>query len=271
MLFVVQLLIGTLRGNGCSGHLELCDSTAAIPVVVCAPRGQKNLRQSETGLLEVGLATTVAVKDFTVFVERTVDCKGSENAQFSYYLHCHDVRKLNVQNKSATDVTTPKTKCLYVLIVNKNALRLQARPNKCVFTSQALVHESLERLQDDPSSTGEEEGKMMKFKDSPVNVALNFESGSWFSYLHNGRVYRLSSTAELTLPTLKTLREEPCIIVKEEDMSLECVVELPVSLSPALEVGDLVSRQFLPQVKTLFCQPSEACRLESLCVIFVVH
>ena len=276
----VQLLIGTLCGNRCSGNLEISDGTAAIPLIACVPYGQRaEHRSSSSRLLRVRDGSTIALGDFTVFVERTIESEGSKKSNLSLYLYCQEVKVLgegslhDTQKQTQTATAAGSSECeapklnarpdplsdnhLYALIKSKNALKPRCQATTaCAFDAQALIHSSLEMLQ-------QEEPKVSV--DSPVNVALVFSTAYWYSHLHNGCLYRLSCHSEESkkLPTLRSLQREPCITVGD-GVLLELVdlPRVPACKTPShchalLELGDLVSELYLPKLQTAFGRTSE--------------
>ena len=246
-------MIGTVSGNRCSGYLELSDATAALPLVACIPYSQIAGDQvSEHWLMDVRDGSTVALGEFTVIVERTEESERCrDSCKFSFYIHSEDIKVLQKGEKNKSqkkqEGATSIPSSLYILINSKNTLRPQG-PTKtqCGFDAQALAHSNLEYLQG------------MSQPSSVRAVAVVFKTARWYSYLYNGCIYRLSCSkeSEEKLPSLETLLKEPCITVGEE--VLVELIELPVikrcvhTCGSILEIGELVSKLYLPKLQTSF-------------------
>jgi len=275
----VQLLVGTLSSNKSSGNLEMSDSTASIRLVPCVPY-EPGKHTSRCQLINLRPGRTVALTSFTVFAEKTVETH--QNSSVSLYLSYQDVSVLwgaqpqkgrekasrdspsvvSAGESGATcDVLSEKQLCL--LITNKNALKQKGTVSH--FTAQACAYDTIEMLLKKPTpvttANGAESGN-----GHPVSVAIDFDSAYWYPYLHNGFTYHLScaTTKGRALPSLKYLRKEPSITVSD-DVSLWMICPALKSgvsyLHPRLGVGDIVSKLYLPKLKTAFTQPSEPSRL----------
>ena len=222
----------------------------------------------------------VALSEFSVIVERTEQSEGSGKIGLSFYLHSHDIKTLrdekseDKQRRDASGVCkdgkpTTVPNFLYVFIKNKNALKLHSHANShsheksfSGFDAQALAHSSLEKLQGVHSSSKGANA------DCPVAVAVIFPSARCYPYLHNGCIYRLSclDVSKDRLPSLLALRKEPCITVSDsvllEMVALPHVSVLEKSVRHCdciLEVGDLVSRSYLPKMQTTFTTQKDQC------------
>lgn len=257
-------MIGTVSGNRCSGYLELSDATAALPLVACIPYSPMAGDQvSRHWLMDVGDGSTVALGEFTVIVERTEELEGcKDSCKFSFYVHSEDLKilqkgeKMKSQKKQEGTTSgvckkpTSIPSSLYILINSKNALKPQGPTNThCGFDAQALAHSNLEYLQGIPQPS------------SVRGVAVVFKTACWYSYIYNGCIYRLSCSkdSEEKLPSLEALLKEPCITVGDE--VLVELIELPAIercvhiCGHILEIGELVSKLYLPKLHTTFTTP----------------
>ena len=258
-----------MSGNRVSGYMELCDETGSIPVAVCVPYSSTAARESdrdtETSWLAAGVreGSKIAIREFSMLVERTQESERAGDTKYSIYLHPHKYKVLN-DEKAAVDQKHSVSKSerdggksLYVYIKSKNCLKQGENGGdpKSSFEALALAHTSLQELQS-PGDT----------VSAPVTVVLGFTSARHYSYLNNHCVYRLSFSddSQLRLPPLDVCLRESHITVSDE-MLVE-LVALPhgkaqadpkerVSSDRLLEIGELVSMFFLPKIQTTFASP----------------
>ena len=253
-----QLLIGTLCGNRLSGRLELSDSTASIPLV----KTDEGSDTSIPWLLGFRDGSRVAIGEFRVIIERIME---SERAKLSFYIDTNDLKVLADEKSQGQgemcdekkNLSASSPSVLYVYVKSKNCLKSQG-PAKCGFDAQALAHTNLEVLHDAHvhSSTAQDGGLFP--------AAIGFTSARWYAYIHNGCIYRLTSleSSHHKLPSLETLRQEPYIAVHDgvllEMVALPREPEQRVlhSSDCLLEVGELVSKFYLPKLKTAFATDS---------------
>lgn len=259
-----------MSGNRVSGYMELCDETGSIPVAVCVPYSSTAARESdrdtEIPWLAAGVreGSRVAIREFSVHVERTQESERAGDTKYSIYLHPHRYKVLN-DEKAAVDQKQSVSKSgrdggksLYVYIKSKNCLKQgeNGGDSRSSFEALALAHTSLQELQS-PGDTAS----------APVTVVLGFTSARHYSYLNNHCIYRLncfSDDSQQRLPSLDVCLRESHVSVS--DKMLVELVALPRSKAQAdsnervssdrlLEIGELVSMFCLPKIQTTFASP----------------
>ena len=138
-------MVGRVCGNRASGHIELCDETGSIPLVVSIPYSPELEPDQHPWLSGVREGSKVVITDFTVVAERTEESEKSEKT-VTFYLHPHH---LGVDSKSPVNVISGEgssvggSGALYVYISTKNCLKLGESGvggSKSVFEALALVH-----------------------------------------------------------------------------------------------------------------------------------
>lgn len=262
-------MIGAVSGNKCSGNLELSDATAALPIIVCIPHcketGDEVSSKTRHWLMDLRDGSTVVLGLFTVIVERTEESEGCRNNnRISIYIHSEDIKILQKklpkrQEGAPSNMFKIPPSCLYILVKSKNVLRTQGPPNtNCGFDTQSLTDSSLENVQGipQPFSVG-------ACNNSPLPVAVVFKTARWYSYLHNGCIYHLSSNKDSkeTLPSQETLMKDPCVTVGDEVqvelIGLPSMEQYVHHCGRILEIGELVSKLYLPKLQTSFTAPND--------------
>ena len=247
-------------GNRGSGHLELCDETGSIPLIVCIPY------QSTTSPWLCGTpdgSSRIALSDFTMIVEKTEDHEKTENSKFSFYIHTQNMKYLNRESSYRSSVSDGDdlSTVLYVYIKSKNCLKPHHSHTEassvCGFDVHALVHSSLEVLQRVLSSTASGHDSTDSL---PVNIVLGFMSAQYYSYIHNNCTYRLSLPTDKYTLSLEKLRKE-CFMRVSDTFHVE-MVDIPnhtivpaqqsTHIKPLIEVGELVSKFYLPKLQSVF-------------------
>ena len=254
-------------GNRTSAYLELSDRTASVPLLPSVPYHSTDRPRDSTNhwLLQAKLGCRVALKDFWVVVEKTEESEGTKSAKLKFYLHSCNIevltqekthsehRLFQVSSNRGSGAILPSA--LYVYIKSKNCFRVQGHggeKSEHGFEAQALVHSSLEVLEELGSETAARETQS-----PPVAIAVGFHTARCYSYIHIGCIYRMSCLEGSTeaLPSLDKLTKEPYIAVSEgvllEMVALPCVPR-PGTAANHLEIGELVSMFYLPKLPTVF-------------------
>lgn len=210
----------------------------------------------------------MALKGFSVITEKTEESEGTKNTKFNIYIHSHNIELIKpdtdhrpFQGGDRRESTSLLPSILYVYIKSKNCLKLQGQAEETaefVFETQALVHASLEVLRGMEKASVAQETEQ-----PPVHIAVGFTS-ALYSCLHTGCIYRLRCLQDSNevLPSLGKLVKEPYISVGD-GVSVE-MVALPGVYGPGrhatdclLEVGELVSKSFLPKLPTTYSTKNE--------------
>ncbi len=165
-------MVGELRGNVRTGHIELLDNTGRIFV---AP---SNSSHTHTECVLAGLGANVLISEFDIVVEKTEQ----ENVEKDERLYIV-AKKMRVCGNTFKQLTDNK---LTIEIVNKNAAHkdptLSFVALACVITTPKSLH-----------------------------IALNFSEDIFnlYSFINNGCVYELTSSEPL--PSLDQLVASPVI------------------------------------------------------------
>lgn len=266
----LQMLVGHLQGNNETEGIELADSTGSMPVICNIPL-RSEIKQPKYPIVHFGCK--VLINQPAVFIEKTTE--GQSPPDVTAYINVNEIAfVLETQGKPPTSFQQiakissksssskrsgeiESTDCLYFFAVNKNALVVQPSSGSTTaslsFTMQAEVHTSANILQCSLlQGSLPQNQEADKHVTPPLRIVLEFPSGAvqWYSYVSIGCLYSLS-TASGGLPSLISLRKEPCVTIND---SMEIKFLYPVEgvscYQPVLDIVDVISKFYLPRFST---------------------
>ncbi len=218
------MLVGELRGNAETGHIELEDNTGHLLVAPChtlLTHHTPHTHHAHTTCVLSGLRANVLISNFDIIAEKT-----------------ERVQK-DVPNETRFFIVAKKI-FLTKNTLTKENIKLPSKLTICIYNKNA-VHE-------DPSLCFVALARVTKSKPPKLHVALNFSKDVFnlYSFINNGCVYELTSRDPL--PSINHLVDSPAIDITKS-MELQFVgYSDKESAATCVDLAEVISQCPLPSL-----------------------